>query len=265
MKIPENFKDLNRESWNKKVEYHFQSEFYDVESFLQGKNVLTPIELNLLGPIQGKSILHLQCHFGMDSISLARMGAQVVGVDFAETAIQKAEELASKEECDVRFVLSDVLELDKHLDEKFDIVFTSYGTIGWLENLGPWSKIVKHFLKPNGRFVFVEFHPVVWMFSDQFDSIQFSYFNREPIIEQENGTYADREADIQTTTVSWNHNIAEVLQALMSEGLIVNDFQEYDYSPYDCFLNSEEYEEGKWRIAHFENKIPMVYSVCMSL
>ncbi|NOT38705.1 MAG: class I SAM-dependent methyltransferase [Saprospiraceae bacterium] len=261
MYIPENYKELNKQTWNKKVEYHYQSEFYDVESFLQGKNVLTPIELKLLGDIEGKSILHLQCHFGLDTISLSRMGASVVGVDFSDIAIEKATELATQENANARFIECDVLELDKHLDEKFDIVFTSYGTIGWLDDLQQWARIIKHFLKTGGRLIFAEFHPVVWMFSDQFDSIQFSYFKGDPIIEKESGSYADREAEIQTESVSWNHSISEVMQALLSEGLSIKDFNEYDYSPYNCFLNSEEFEKGKWRITHFENKIPMVYSI----
>ncbi len=257
----ENYIDVNKIAWNQKVQTHFDSDFYDVEGFKKGKNVLTPIELPLLGDIQSKKILHLQCHFGMDSICLARMGAEVVGVDFSEEAIQTATQLANEENANARFICSDIYSLDQNLDEKFDIVFTTYGTIGWLEDLDQWAKIVSHFIKPGGKFIFAEFHPVVWMFSDQFDSIEFPYFKSDPIIENQTGTYANRDADISTQMISWNHSLGEVLSALLKNNIQIVDFQEYDYSPYNCLLNLEEFEPGKFRILHFENKIPMVYSI----
>ncbi|MCC6817220.1 MAG: class I SAM-dependent methyltransferase [Saprospiraceae bacterium] len=256
-----NYIQINKEAWNRKVESHFESEFYDVESFINGKNSLTSIELPLLAELTGKRVLHLQCHFGMDSISLARLGAEVVAVDFSEEAIQKGMNLAAQENANVRFICCNVLELDQYLEEQFDIVFASYGIIGWLDDLNQWAKIIAHFLKKDGRFIFAEFHPVVWMFSDRFDSVEFSYFKSEPIIENESGTYADRDADLSTQSMSWNHSLEEVFQALMKNGLSINDFKEYDFSPFNCFLNTEEFQPEKFRIAHFQNKIPMVYSL----
>ncbi|MEO6189099.1 MAG: class I SAM-dependent methyltransferase [Saprospiraceae bacterium] len=261
MDILKDYKKINKESWNNKVDYHMESEFYDVESFKKGKNSLNEIELNLLGSLEGKSVLHLQCHFGMDSISLARLGAIVTAVDFSDKAIDTAKQLADEQNVNLELICCDVLELDQHLDKKFDIVFTSYGTVGWLADLNQWARIVEHFLKPNGDFVFVEFHPVVWMFSDEFNSVAYSYFKGEPIIEKVQGTYADREADSEFVSVNWNHGLAEVVTALLSTGLEIKNFNEYNYSPYNCFLGTEEFEPGKFRIAHFENKIPMVYSI----
>jgi hypothetical protein len=116
-------------------------------------------------------------------------------------------------------------------------------------------------LKPNGKFVFAEFHPVVWMYDNDFKEVFYSYFNIEPIIEDESGTYADRNSNITTQTVTWNHSISEVINALIKNGLEIDCFNEYDYSPYNCFNETEEFEKGKYRIKHFLNKIPMVYSL----
>lgn len=264
MSILDDYIEINKQSWNDKVDYHLNSDFYDVDSFRSGKSSLNSIELNLLGDIKGKKVLHLQCHFGMDSISLARMGAEVTAVDFSEKAIETGLQLANEENIKIQFICSDVLTLDHVLEDQFDIIFTSYGTIGWLHELEKWAKIVRHFLKPAGKFIFVEFHPVVWMFSDEFNSVAFSYFQSDPIIEKTQGTYADREADQEFTTISWNHSIGEVFASLTGQGLKIVDLKEYDYSPYNCFLGMEEFEAGKYRIAHFENRIPMVYSLVAS-
>ena len=131
----ENYLDINRKSWNAKVEPHLKSDFYFVDEFLEGRTSLNSIELEILGDVSGKEILHLQCHFGQDSISLSRMGAKVTGIDLSDKAIEAAQDLAQKCGTDTRFLVSDVYELPKVLAEKFDIVYTSYGTIGWLPNL----------------------------------------------------------------------------------------------------------------------------------
>ena len=123
---------INQQLWNNKTAAHFHSDFYDVPSFLAGKSSLNAIELALLGTsIKGKRILHLQCHFGLDSFSLARLGAQVTAVDFSEKAIQKARELKHQLKLDVQFIQSDINQLDQVLDQKFDLIFTSYGVLGW--------------------------------------------------------------------------------------------------------------------------------------
>lgn len=153
--------EINRKSWNNKTDVHFESEFYDNNSFIKGKLSLNPIELNLLGDVKGKSVLHLQCHFGQDTISLDRLGAFATGVDLSDKAIFKAKELASLTGSDANFICCDIYELPKYLDKKFDMVFTSYGTIGWLPNLNKWANIVSGFLKLNGKFILVEFHPVL--------------------------------------------------------------------------------------------------------
>lgn len=259
--MEDNYLEVNRSLWNAKTEIHIDSEFYDNERFLKGKSSLNDIELNLLGDISGKRVMHLQCHFGQDTMSMARMGASCVGVDISEKAVVHANKTAKLLALDASFITTDLYNAPKLTDEKFDIVFTTYGTIGWLPDINKWAEVVANFLKPGGQLVFVEFHPVIWMFDDDFKAITYRYFKDDPIVEFEQGTYADKQADIQQKCISWNHGLAEVIDALIKNGIRINDFQEYDYSPYDCFNNCEKVENGKYRIKDFGNKIPLVYSV----
>ena len=256
-----NYLEINRNAWNNKIEAHLKSEFYDLDGFLKGKSSLNEFELALLGDIRGKTILHLQCHFGQDSISLSRLGAIVTGVDLSDRAIESAREIAKDTQSNTTFICCNIYELPKHLNETFDIIFTSYGTIGWLPDLNKWAEIVSQFLKPNGQFVFVEFHPVVWMFDDNFEKIDYKYFNSGAILETESGTYADKNAEITQSYVMWNHGISEVLNNLIKHGLEIKSLDEYDYSPYNCFNKTIEFEPKKYRIGHLDDKIPMVYSI----
>ncbi len=257
----QNYIDINRQSWNNITDIHLKSAFYDHDNFMKGKTSLNKFELDLLGDITGKKILHLQCHFGQDSISLSRLGALVTGVDLSDKAIETARQIANDTNADVDFVCCDIYSLPTHLDKTFDLVFTSYGAIGWLPDLDQWASIVSRFLKPNGQFVLVEFHPFVWMFDNNFEKIGYSYFNRGAIIETESGTYADKTADITQEFVSWNHSLGEVINSLVKNGLEIDLLNEYDYAPYNCFNSMVEFEPKEFRIEHLANKIPLVYSI----
>ncbi|RLD85180.1 MAG: SAM-dependent methyltransferase [Bacteroidetes bacterium] len=256
-----NYLNINRNLWNQKVDFHIKSDFYDVPGFLKGNSSLNKIELDLLGDITDKSILHLQCHFGQDTISLDRMGAKVTGIDLSNEATDQAKLLAEKSNSEADFICCDIYDLPNHLDKQFDIVFTSYGTIGWLPNLNKWAQIISKYLKPGGMFVFAEFHPVVWMFDENLEKIKYSYFNSGAIIETETGTYANKDANIEAEFITWNHSISEVVNSLISNGLEINSLDEYNYSPYDCFNKTIEISPNKFRIKHLKNKIPMVYSI----
>lgn len=252
---------INKKLWDNKTEVHVKSEFYDVDGFINGNDSLNSIELDLLGNIEGKSVLHLQCHFGQDTISLSRRGAKATGVDLSEKAIEQAQKLSREIGTDTRFIQSDVYALKDVLDEKFDVVFTSYGVIGWLPDMKKWAETIHHFLKPGGELVFVEFHPVIWMMSYDFQRIEFKYDDSEPIVEELEGTYTDRDAKLKDKSVCWNHGLSRVLNSLIKTGLVINDFQEYDYSPYNCFENTVQISKRKFQIKGLEEMIPMVYSV----
>lgn len=261
MKTNKDYLKINKATWNDKTDVHIDSEFYDNAAFLNGKSTLNAIELELLDDVKGKKILHLQCHFGQDTMTFSRMGAKATGVDLSDKAIEKARGFATQLGLDTQFVCCDVYDAPNHLKEKFDIVFTSYGTIGWLPDLDKWGGVVSHFLKKGGQFIMADFHPVVWMLDNDFREVHYNYFNVEPIIEEEMGTYADRGAEMHSKTISWNHPTSEILNALIDSGLEVKRYNEYDYSPYNCFNHTEEFKKGKYRIMHLGNKIPMVYSI----
>ena len=256
-----NYIDINRHSWNNRTDVHMKSEFYDHEGFMNGRTSLNDIELNLLGDLNGKTILHLQCHFGQDSISISRLGGKVTGIDLSDIAITKAKKIADDLKANTNFICCDIYDLPNYLDEQFDIIFTSYGVVGWLPDLNKWAKIISRFLKPKGQFILVEFHPFVWMFDDSFKKIKYNYFNSGAIVESEEGTYADKSAEIKQEYVMWNHSLSEVINSLIQNELEINYFDEFDYSPYNIFDNSLKIEEKKYRIEHLGNKIPMVYSI----
>jgi SAM-dependent methyltransferase len=157
------------------------------------------------------------------------------------------------------WVISNVIDHQPELDGQFDVVFTSYGTIGWIPDLKPWAANINRYLRPGGRLVFVEFHPVMWMYDNDLTYVQYSYFNRETIVEEEQGSYADRSANVKLSSHCWNHDLGEVLTALLNEGLRIERFTELDGSPHDAFPNTVKGEDGLYRIKGMEGKLPMVY------
>ena len=253
--------EANKELWNQRTVVHKDSSFYNLAGFKNGETVLTPIELKELGDVGGKTILHLQCHFGMDSLDWARRGALVTGVDLSDNAIQEATQLNKELGLNARFVCCNVYDTSLYVKEFFDIVFTSYGTIGWLPDLQPWANMIAERLKPGGVFYMADFHPVLWMFDDDFTHIKYSYENKEVIVTESEGTYTDRNADIKAKEYGWNHSISDLLNALIQAGLSINSFNEFLFSPYPCFRNTVEVEKGRWHIKGLEGKIPMMYSL----
>jgi len=251
----------NKALWNQRTSIHLQSEMYNLPAFLKGATSLKSPELALLGNVKGKKILHLQCHFGQDTLSLARMGAEVTGLDLSDKAIETARELNQKLGLNAKFICCDVLEADQYIFQKFDLVFTSYGTIGWLPSLEKWGQLVAHFLKPNGQLIFVEFHPMMWTLDDDtFTQITHSYFNIKTFLETETSTYSDGPSHEPLVSYSWNHPFSEVFQTLLDNQLTIQHFREYDTSPYNCFPNTVAVEGG-YQIKGLEKKLPMVYSI----
>lgn len=253
--------EANRQAWNERTKLHIGSKFYDVEGFVAGRNSLTAIELDLLGPVQGSDLLHLQCHFGQDTLSLVRLGARATGLDLSDEAIRQAEALSNRCGLHASWVVSNVLDHRSELDGRFDTVFTSFGTIGWLPEVKTWATNIERYLKPGGRLVLVEFHPVVWMFDNDLQRITYSYFNRGPIVEEEQGSYAERGTEARLMSHTWNHSLDDVLTALLEAGLRLERFKEMDASPHDCFNRTVKGADGLFRIEGLEGKIPMVYGL----
>ena len=261
MEIFQSYFEANKQSWNKRTAVHKDSAFYDLDSFKKGKSSLNKIEMDELGDVTGKSLLHLQCHFGMDTMSWARAGATCTGVDLSDEAINLAKEINAELNLNTEFVCCNVYDLKQHLDKKFDIVFTSYGTIGWLPDLDAWAAIVSHFLKPGGVLYIADFHPVLWMMDDNLEHIKYNYFNTEIITEEISGSYSDRNAPIKSIEHGWNHPFSEIINALLKHGLQIQQFNEFSYSPYNCFNNLQQGADGMWRIKGMDEKMPMMYSI----
>lgn len=258
-----NYFESNKKLWNERTGVHVKSDFYDNNAFLGGKNSLNKIELNEIGDVKGKSILHLQCHFGQDTLSFARMGAKATGVDFSDEAIKNAREMNDKLGLEAEFINCNVYDLKNHLDKKFDIIFTSYGVIGWLPDLNEWANLINHFLKPGGIFYIIEFHPLVWMFDDNFERIEYSYFTTaKPIEISSTKTYTDSSEELSgTTEYSWNHALSETINALLQAGLKIEFVNEFPYSPYNIFPDMYTGADGYWRMKKFGDKLPLVFSI----
>jgi len=257
---------INKALWNKRTAVHIHSEFYNNEKFManyaNGFTTLSEIELALLGDLSGKKVMHLQCHFGQDTLSLAQLGAEVTGLDFSDAAIAFARKMADDLNVPATFIEADVYNIPEELFGQFDMVFTSYGTIGWLPVIDKWAESVHKLLKPNGKLVFVEFHPVIWMFDNELEKVVYPYHCTDPIVENEQGTYAETESDINLTSIGWNHSLSEVIGALLKY-LPLIDFKEYIYSPYPIFSDSAEVTPGKFQPLKHGGKLPLVYSLVM--
>lgn len=264
----------NRQAWNKRTAIHKDSAFYNLASFKDGKSSLNKIELEELGDVKGKSLLHLQCHFGMDTMSWAREGANCVGVDLSDEAINLAKEINEELKLNTKFICSNIYDLKENAEalryysspvgggwEGADIVFTSYGTIGWLPDLDKWAEIISYFLKPGGLFYIADFHPALWMMDEKFEHIKYNYFNTGVITDELSGTYADLNAAIKSIEHGWNHSFSEIITSLLSHNLQIEHFNEFPFSPYNCFNSIEQGGDSMWRIKGMDEKLPMMYSI----
>ncbi len=247
--------EMNRKGWDKRTAVHIDSKFYDVAGFLKGQTSLREIELNALPDVAGKSLLHLQCHFGMDTLSWARQGAQCTGVDISPAAIEQAERLAQKADLNAEFICSDLYSFTRTRKTPYDIVFTSYGTICWLPDLTRWAKVVSDNLVEGGRFFIADFHPIYDLLAG------YSYFTRiEPDIDEE-GTYTDGGEAAKTKLASWSHPISNQINALINAGIDIEQVQEFPFSPYNCFEGMTEREPGRFYMTHKQNDVPIVYTI----
>ena len=251
--------ESNKELWNNKVNLHVDSDFYDNESFLKGRNSLNPFELEYLKDVKGKSILHVQCHFGQDSISLARMGASVTATDISNEAIKKARELNEICGTNVKFVETDTYSLNDHVTDTFDLVFMSYGVTPWLPDIDKLADIVYSRLKPGGRMLSVEFHPMFYTFDFPSKEIKYPYSNVHVFEEEVEGTYAEQKSDFRGKEFFWQHSIEEVIMPYVNKGMRLTAFREYYHSPYNTFEHMKEVRPGEFVYGDFSYPIPHIY------
>lgn len=252
----------NLEGWNLRTPVHLRSGFYEIEAFVAGKTSLRCIELEELGDVAGKRLLHLMCHFGQDTLSLARMGAQATGVDFSETAIAAARDLSRRIAVPAKFVCCNLYDTRRFVHGAFDVVYTSYGVVGWLPDLTAWAQIIADSLRPGGTFYIAEFHPFVWMLDEHYEKFTYGYFHTDTPLEfAMQGTYADRDAAIRYRDFNWVHSLGDVVSALVIGGLEIEFLHEFPFTVYDCFPNLEKIGERKWRFRHLKDTIPYLFSI----
>ena len=261
MKDNSKYFEVNKATWNTKVKIHTESDLYDLDTFKKGKTSLMQYELDALNNVKGKSLLHLQCHFGQDTLSWSRLGAKCVGIDISDEGIKVARELNAELNLDAEFVCSNVLDTSKYVKDFFDIVFTSYGTIGWLPDLNPWGQMISERLKKGGTFYIAEFHPIVWMF-DYLEGkpiMKYRYNQDEAIYEEYSGTYADQSSTMISKEYGWNHGLGEVITALTEAGLHVDYLKEHDESPYNVLPDLVKTKSGMY--ATKEKLYPLIFTL----
>lgn len=256
----------NRVAWDSWTPYHVRSQFYDVAGFKAGRHELHPTTLAGPGDVAGKSLLHLQCHFGLDTLAWARRGATVTGVDFSAEAIKAARELAAELRIPATFVHSDLYELPAHLGGQFDVVFTSHGALCWLPDLDGWARVVAHFLKPGGIFYTVEGHPFALIFDERRTDAELRlrepYFPAaEPLREEQQGSYAAPDAPIRSVSYVWLHTLADIIGSLLRAGLHITSFEEYPFLPWPFFPWMEKRSDGMWQLPGGRRDLPLMFSV----
>jgi SAM-dependent methyltransferase len=229
--------EANRSLWDAWTAVHATGDFYDLESFKAGGVRIRPYELELVGDVAGKTLLHLQCHFGIDTLSWARLGAVVTGSDISPAAIDLATRLAGELAFpDARFVLSNVYELPANLDDQFDVVYTSRGALNWLPDIRAWANVVAHFVAPGGIFFITEAHPVMNVFENEGVRpgelrLAYPYWEHpDPLVFPVKGSYADPSADVGSQTEhSWDHGLGEIVSALIDAGLRIEALVEHPF------------------------------------
>jgi SAM-dependent methyltransferase len=253
--------NTNRETWNKKVAVHARSDFYKLEQFKKGVSSLHSFEINALGDVSGKSLLHLQCHFGQDTLSWQRKGANCTGVDISDEGIKLALSLNDELGLKARFVCCNVLDTSKNISGTFDIVFTSYGTIGWLPDLKPWAQMISERLRPGGIFYIVDFHPIAWMYDYTVTPpvLKYGYRQKEVIYEEYEGTYADKHSKMISKEYAWNHGLGELITSLANAGLRIEFLNEHNRTPYNIFPGLIEDESGMFAMK--DELFPLLYEV----
>ena len=268
----EDYAAVNKASWDDRVPAHAASPDYAVDSFVADPAFLSEVvrfDLPRLGDIAGLRGVHLQCHIGTDTISLARLGASMTGVDFSAPAIAQARALAARTGADATFVESDVYAAAEAVGAGvFDLVFTGIGALNWLPSVARWAAVVASLLRPGGRLFIREGHPMLWAMQDGRDDdllvVEFPYFERpEPMTFDEGGTYVTTDAVFEhNRTLEWNHGLGEIVTALLDAGLAITALTEHDSVPWDALPGlMERTADGEWRLKDRPWRLPHSYTL----
>ncbi len=257
---------VNRSLWDERVAHHRSSAFYDTDGVIAGTHdPLRPFEIEEVGDVDGRQLLHLQCHFGLDTIAWARRGAVATGLDFSGEAIAAAAEVAAAAGVVARFVQADVYDAPVALGgETFDIVYTGLGALNWLPDIGRWATTVAALLRPGGILYLAEFHPFVHVFADEDRTVTYGYFDPGPLRWADAGTYtdvADGAALDHDESIEWQHTIADVLEAVIAAGLTVESFREHDHTLFPRWPDLVPGPGGRYDLPDGTPSLPLMYSL----
>ncbi|MEV8627155.1 class I SAM-dependent methyltransferase [Streptomyces sp. NPDC051079] len=265
---PDDWYAANRALWDERVPIHAASDYYGLDDFRAGKDALRDFERAEVGDVTGRSLLHLQCHIGLDTLSWARHGAaRVVGLDFSEPAVESARSLAADLGLTpdrAAFVAADVHDAAEAVpDSSYDIVYTGVGALCWLPDLDRWAETAASLVAPGGFLYVAEFHPMADSFDDETGTRLINdYFVREPWVDTSSGTYADRDAaTVHNRSVEWVHPVGKVVTALAKAGLRIEFLHEHDVTLVPRFGTLAQHEDGYYRFAADRPRIPLMYSI----
>lgn len=264
--MPEEWLSLNRALWDERVPIHVASAFYGVDAFVAGGSTLRSFEQEEIGPVAGLTLVHPQCHFGLDTLSWARRGALVTGLDFSTPAIEAARTLALDTGIEAEFVVADVYGAVEALGgRRFDLVYTGLGALNWLPDVERWARVMAELVAPGGRFYLAEFHPFAGVFADDDLTVAQPYFHTEPLVWDEPGTYADRDAStMHNRSMEWNHGLGAVVSALVAAGLRIEFLHEHDHTLFARWPFLERASDGTYRLPERVPSLPLMYSLLAS-
>jgi len=266
------YRTLNRASWDERAPAHAASADYAVARFVEEPAFISDVirfDLPRLGDLAGLRGVHLQCHIGTDTISLARLGARMIGVDFSAASVAEARRLAEKVGADVEFVEADVYDTAELLgSERFDLVFTGIGALCWLPDVRRWAGVVANLLRPGGRLFMREGHPMLWTLADPREDrllvVEHPYFERaEPTVWDEAGTYVQTDATFaHNLTHEWNHGLGEIVTALLEAGMQLTMLVEHDSVPWPALPGQmKRLDDGEWRLIEHPWRLPHSYTL----
>jgi SAM-dependent methyltransferase len=258
--------EANRALWDDRVPIHVRSDFYGLAEFKAGAPVLHDFELADVGGVTGKSLVHLQCHFGMDSLDWARRGARVTGLDFSAPALAAARALAAELGLAARFAVADVYDAPRVLGERYDVVYTGRGALNWLPDIARWAEVVAALLVPGGFLYLTEFHPVTDAMADGSFEFVRDYFHRaEGYVYDDGLTYVEtEERTASRKSFEWCHPTSQVITALLAAGLEIELFSEHPFTVYQRFpfLERDGSASGRvYRMPPGRPSLPLMYSV----
>ncbi|MEV5858518.1 class I SAM-dependent methyltransferase [Streptomyces sp. NPDC052071] len=265
---PEDWHEINRARWDERVPIHAAGDFYGLDAFLAGRDALRDFELAEVGDVTGRTLLHLQCHIGLDTLSWARHGAaHVVGLDFSGPAVETARGLARSLELPAdraAFVAADVYDAAQAVpDSSYDIVYTGLGALNWLPDVTRWAEVAASLVAPGGFLYLAEFHSFTDCLDDETGStVTYDYFSREAWVDDSPGTYADLDAvTVHNRSVEWQHPVGEVVSALAAAGLRIEFLHEHDASLFPRYQVLKRGGDGYYRFPSDRPRIPMMYSI----